>query len=143
MKKALTFALAFSGLALGLTQSSFAQDNITPTPVSVAAEGNREQDRLNGPVRRVRVETAKIIPKDGNWVEGPREVLGITTYDPAGKRIDAVAYPVEGSTLSGKKQYLYDDKGNVVEMIYGAARVLCSAKRLTSMNLISWVTGQK
>ncbi len=118
MKKALTFALAFSCLALGLSRSSFAQDNATRTPVPVVAEsGDRKQDRLNGPVRRVRVETAKILPKDGNWVEGPREVLGIATYDPAGRKIDSIAYPVEGSTLSGKEQYLYDDKGNVVEMI--------------------------
>ncbi|MBA3514412.1 MAG: TonB family protein [Pyrinomonadaceae bacterium] len=118
MKQALTFALVFFCLALGLNRSSFAQDNASQTPISVvAASGNREQDRLNGPVRRVRVETAKILPKDGTWVEGSREVLGITTYDPAGRKIDSIAYPVEGSTLSGREQYLYDDKGNVVEMI--------------------------
>lgn len=117
MKNTLTFALVFSVLALSLSLSTFAQDNTTRTPVSVVAEGNRLQDGLNGPVRRVRVETAKVIPKEGNWVEGPREVIGITTYDSAGKKIDDVAYPVEGSTLSGKEQYLHDDKGNVVEMI--------------------------
>jgi TonB family protein len=118
MKKALTFALAFSCLAFGLSRSTFAQDNVTRTAVSVAAEsGSREQDKLNGPVRRVRVETASIIPKNGNWVEGPREVLGITTYDPAGRKIDSIVYPVERNTLSGREQYLYDQKGNVVEMI--------------------------
>ncbi|MCM3870851.1 MAG: TonB family protein [Pyrinomonadaceae bacterium] len=118
MKKALTFALAFSCLAFGLSRSTFAQDNVTRTAVSVAAEsGSREQDKLNGPVRRVRVEAASIIPKNGNWVEGPREVLGITTYDPTGKKIDSVVYPVQRNTLSGREQYLYDQKGNVVEMI--------------------------
>lgn len=117
MKNALTFALTFSYLALGLSQSIFGQDNATRTPILVAAEsGNREQDRLNGPVRRVRVETAKIIPKDGNWVEGPREVLAITTYEPAGRKIDTLTYPV-ASTPAGKEQYVYDDKGNIVEMI--------------------------
>ncbi len=118
MKKALTFALAFCCLALGLSRSSFAQDDASRTPLPVAAlSGNREQDKLNGPVRRVRVEIAKIILKDGNWVEGPREVLGIAIYDPTGRKIDSVVYPVEGGTLPGKEQYLYDDKGNVVEMI--------------------------
>jgi TonB family protein len=118
MKKALAFCLAFSSLALGLSRSSFAQENASRTAASVGAEtGNREQDRLNGPVRRVRVETAKIILKDGNLIEGPREVLAIATYDPAGKKIDSVAYPVEGRTLPGKEEYLYDDKGNVMEMI--------------------------
>jgi TonB family protein len=122
MKKALTFALAFSCLALWLSQSSFAQGSVTRTVGSLAAEsGNREQDRLNGPVRRVRVETARIVPKNGNWVEGPREVLGITTYDPAGRKIDSVVYPVDRNTLSGQEQYLYDHKGNVVEMILRSA----------------------
>jgi TonB family protein len=116
MKKALAFALALSCVALGLSRSSFAQDNTSQASVSVAAEsGNREQDRLNGPVRRVRVETAKVILKEGNWVEGPREVLGIATYDPGGRKIDSVTYPVE-DTLPGKEQHVYDDKGNVVEM---------------------------
>ena len=119
MKKSLTFALAFSCLALGLSQSSFAQDNVTRTPVSVDADsGNREQDGFKGPVRRVRVETAKIILKDGKWVEGSRELLGIATYDPAGKKIDSAAYPTEASILPGKEQYLYDDKGNIVEMTW-------------------------
>jgi TonB family protein len=116
MKKSLTFALAFSCLALGPNQSSIAQD-ASRTPVSVAESGNREQDRLNGSVRRVRVETVKIIMKDGKWVEGPRQVLGMATYDPAGKKIDSVAYPLEASTLPGKQHFIYDDRGNVVEMI--------------------------
>jgi Flp pilus assembly protein TadD/outer membrane biosynthesis protein TonB len=122
MKKALTFALAFSSLALGLTRGGFAQDNTSRNPVSVASEsGNSAQDKLNGPVRRVRVETTKIILKDGNWVEGPREVLAIVTYDPTGRKIDSATYPVEASKLPGKEQYLYDDKGNVVEMILRSA----------------------
>jgi TonB family protein len=116
MKKALASALALSCVALGLSRSSFAQDNTSRTPVSAAAEsGNREKDRLNGPVRRVRVETANVILKDGNWVEGPRVVLGIATYDPVGRKIDSVTYPIE-DTLPGKEHFVYDDKGNVVEM---------------------------
>jgi TonB family protein len=118
MKKALIFALAFSCLALWLSRSSFAQDSVTRPVGSVAIEsGSREQDRLSGPVRRVRVETARIVPKNGNWVEGPRELVGITTYDPAGKKIDSAVYPVDRNNLSGKEQYRYDPKGNVVEMI--------------------------
>lgn len=118
MKKALAFALAFCGLALGLSPSSFAQDIASRTPVSVADENsNREQDKLNGPVRRVRVETAKITLKNGNWVEGPRQALGMATYDPTGRKIDSVAYPLESSNIPGNEHYLYDEKGNVVEMI--------------------------
>jgi TonB family protein len=116
MKKALTFALAFSCLALWLGRSSFAQDSITRPATSVTESGTREQDKLNGPVRRVRVETARIIPKDGKWVEEQREVLGISTYDPTGRKIDAVVYPVERSQ-PGRAQYVYDNKGNAVEMV--------------------------
>ena len=131
MKKALTFALAFSYLALGLSRSSFAQDNVTRTAASVEAEsGSREQDKLNGPVRRVRVETARIMPKNGNWVEGPREVLGIMTRS-AGRKIGLRRVPRGTQHPIGRRQLSFDPKGNVVEMI-NEHDGLCSAKRLTS-----------
>lgn len=118
MIKALTLAIAFCCLAFGFCQSSLGQQRQVRTPVSVAAESsNRQQDGLEGSVRRVRVETAKMIVKGGNLVEGPRVVSGIATYDPNGRKIDAVDYPVESTTLPGKERYRYDDKGNIVEMV--------------------------
>ncbi|MEP6743087.1 MAG: TonB family protein [bacterium] len=81
---------------------------------------DREQDGLNGPVRRVRVETSKIVVKDGTPTEGPRVVRGITTYDINGHKIDSVAHPVEGSAPIGKEQYRYDNKGNITEMVVRA-----------------------
>lgn len=122
MRKTLTIVLAFSGLTLGLSRSSLSQGNASQTPVSVASErGNREQDGLDGPVRRVRVEVAKIILKDGKSLEGPRQVLGIATYDPAGSKIDSVAYPTDAHSPPGKQEYRYDDKGNLVEAILRSA----------------------
>jgi tetratricopeptide (TPR) repeat protein len=88
--------------------------------ISLAESSSREQDGLNGPVRRLRVETAKILLKEGRVVEAPHVLREISTYDPKGRKIDGVAYPVEGSTLPGKEQYQYDDKGNIVEMILRA-----------------------
>ncbi|HKE59394.1 MAG TPA: tetratricopeptide repeat protein [Pyrinomonadaceae bacterium] len=76
----------------------------------------REQDGLNGPVRRVRVETAKVSVKDGKLNEGPRTVREVTTYDLKGKRVDTVAHPVALNRPAGKEQYKYDDKGNLIEM---------------------------
>ncbi|HEX5601842.1 MAG TPA: tetratricopeptide repeat protein, partial [Pyrinomonadaceae bacterium] len=38
------------------------------------------------------------------------------TYDTTGRKIDFVAYPVEGGTAPGKEEYKYDDKGNIIEM---------------------------
>lgn len=118
MRNSLTILIAACSLVIGLFQSSHGQQTTTPTSVAVAEErGTREQDGLEGPVRRVRVETARMIVKGGKMIEGPRQVTGITTYDPAGKKIDAVDYPVESSTVSGNERYRYDDKGNIVEMV--------------------------
>jgi TonB family protein len=96
--------------------TSTAQTNATATPVAGGASGSREQDGLKGPVRRVRVETANIVTRNGKQVELPKSVVEVSTYDPTGRKIDFVAYPVEGATAPGKEEYKYDDKGNIVEM---------------------------
>lgn len=117
MRSTLIFALLSCCIALVPYQSSLAQDRRISKPASVAAETtDRQFDGLVGPVRRVRVEIAKISVKDGNFTEGPRILRETTTYDPKGRKIDTVAHPVEGSTLPGKEEYRYDDNGNIVEM---------------------------
>ena len=94
-----------------------AQNNATATAVSAAGvSGSREQDGLSGPVRRVRVETANIVTRDGKQVELPRTLIQVSTYDPLGRKTDSVAYPVEGASAPGKEEYKYDDKGNIIEM---------------------------
>ena len=90
---------------------------IRKTAAPNATGDERGQDGLNGPVRRVRIESAKIVVKDGKPIEGSRVVEGATTYDISGRKIDTVARPVEGSAPSGKQQYGYDDKGNITEMV--------------------------
>ncbi|MGH9971406.1 MAG: tetratricopeptide repeat protein [Pyrinomonadaceae bacterium] len=82
-----------------------------------ATKSEREQDGLIGSIRRVRTETAKVVLKDGKPVEGSRVVRGITTYDIAGHRIDTVVQPESTTAPSGKKQYRYDDKNNIIEMV--------------------------
>ena len=117
MKNALTITIACS-LALIVSQGSSGQQAPARTSAAVAEEnGNRQQDGLEGPVRRVRVETAKMMVKGGKSVEGPRVLRGIATYDSSGTKIDAVDYPVEGSTVAGKERYRYDDKGNIIETV--------------------------
>jgi len=117
MSKGLTFALCLCFLVIGIGRSSQAQDTATRTLASISTEsGNKDQDGLSGPVRRVRAETARIMVKDGKMVEGPRALRSITTYDPKGLKIDSVAYPLEGTTLPGREQYKYDTKGNIVQM---------------------------
>jgi YD repeat-containing protein len=80
-------------------------------------EGTKEQDGLTGPVHRVRTERVKLLVQSGNLVEGPRELLESTTYDLQGRRTQNAYYLVSGGQQqTGKEEYKYDDKGNVVEM---------------------------
>jgi TonB family protein len=80
------------------------------------ANSEREQDGLNGPVRRVRTETAKISNKNGKIVEGQRVPLEVAAYDIKGAKIENAYYPVPGASITGKEVYKYDDKGNIIEM---------------------------
>lgn len=106
-------------LVLALVQLGMGQQGSVPTSLTAAEEpaATRDQDGLQGPVRRVRVETARVVVKGEKLVEGPRVVRGVATYDPLGKKIDAVDYPFETNTVPGKEKYRYDDKGNIVEMV--------------------------
>ncbi|MEP6636623.1 MAG: hypothetical protein ABJB97_07840, partial [Acidobacteriota bacterium] len=118
MKKVPTLAFVLCCLILGLYRTTLGQKETVPNYVSVTGESVlSEQDGLKGPVRRVRAETAQVFLKDGKVVEGPRVFRSITTYDPKGRKIDSVDYPIEGNTLPGKSQDRRDDKGNIVESV--------------------------
>ncbi|HYK22138.1 MAG TPA: tetratricopeptide repeat protein [Pyrinomonadaceae bacterium] len=78
-------------------------------------DSTKEQDGLFGAVRRVKTETAKIELKDGRPIEGPPQLVEITTYGIKGNRIENTSYPIGGS-LVGKEEYKYDERGNIIEM---------------------------
>jgi TonB family protein len=80
------------------------------------ASSEREQDGLNGPVRRVRTETVKLSNKNGKLVEGARVTLEVAAYDIKGAKIENAYYPIPGAAVTGKEVYKYDDKGNIIEM---------------------------
>jgi Tfp pilus assembly protein PilF len=86
----------------------------TPAAITVL-DSTKEQDGLLGAVRRVKTETAKIELKDGRPVEGPTQLVEITTYGVKGNRIENTSYPTGGS-LVGKEEYKYDERGNITEM---------------------------
>lgn len=117
MIKPLIFIFSLCFLLAGASSVTEAQVKAMNTRVSAADENDRVQDGLKGPVRRVRLEMAQVLVKDGKQVEGGRQLRGIATYDPKGRKIDSVAYPVEGDSLTGKEQYRYDEQGNIIEMI--------------------------
>jgi hypothetical protein len=99
---------------------SQAQEITVPAAVSTrpaisVLDSTKEQDGLVGSVRRVKTETARIELKDGRPVEGPPQLVEITTYGIKGNRIENTSYPIPGS-LAGKEEYKYDEHGNITEM---------------------------
>ncbi|MDQ3135801.1 MAG: TonB family protein, partial [Acidobacteriota bacterium] len=79
-------------------------------------ETDRSRDGLQGPVRRIRTETSKLMSKGGKLTEGARTVLETATYDMKGVKIDTAYFLGAGGSLTGKEVYKYDEKGNIVEM---------------------------
>src|SRR5215212_612507 len=95
---------------------SRAQDtNVSVRPAITVLDSTKQQDGLLGSVRRVKTETAKIDLKDGRPVEGPFELVEVTTYGIKGDRIENTSYPIKGG-LVGKEEYKYDDRGNITQM---------------------------
>lgn len=78
-------------------------------------DSTKEQDGLVGSVRRVKTETAKIEFREGRAVEGPAQLVEVTTYGIKGNRVENTSYPI-GSSLVGKEEYKYDERGNITEM---------------------------
>jgi len=90
--------------------------SVTTTRAAITVlDSTKEQDGLLGSVRRVRTETAKIELKDGRPVEGPPQLVEITTYGIKGNRIENTSYPLKDG-LVGKEEYKYDERGNITEM---------------------------
>jgi TolA-binding protein len=101
---------------LTLAAPSQAQNATVTTRASITVlDSTKEQDGLLGSVRRVRTETAKIDLKDGRPVEGPPQLVEITTYGIKGNRIENTSYPLRDG-LVGKEEYKYDKRGNITEM---------------------------
>lgn len=97
--------------------------SVAPTPVAspAASTSDRERDGLNGPVRRIKTEVAKLNTKAGKPVEGPRVTLETAAYDVKGVKTETAYFPVAGSTLTGRESYKYDEQGNISEMtLYNA-----------------------
>jgi tetratricopeptide (TPR) repeat protein len=93
---------------------SQAQDPNVRAAITVL-DSTKEQDGLLGSVRRVKTETAKIELKEGRPVEGPPQLVEVTTYGLKGNRLENTSYPLKGG-LVGKEEYKYDERGNITEM---------------------------
>lgn len=111
--------LLFGVLLLAVVCLSARAQSAAPTPMlasSARAETDRDRDGLQGPVRRIRTENAKLVFKEGKMVEGQRSVMETATYDMKGAKIDNAYFLSAGGALTGREVYKYDDKGDIVEM---------------------------
>jgi tetratricopeptide (TPR) repeat protein len=101
---------------LALAAPSQAQNaSVTTRAAITVLDSTKEQDGLLGSVRRVKTETAKIELKDGRPVEGPPQLVEITTYGIKGNRVENTSYPIKDAVV-GKEEYKYDERGNITEM---------------------------
>jgi Tfp pilus assembly protein PilF len=94
-----------------------AQKTVTgrqPASVTIL-DSTKDQDGLVGSVRRVKIQSAKLEFRSGQLVEGPPQLLEVTTYGLGGNRIDNLTYPVASSSV-GKEEYKYNDRGHIIEM---------------------------
>src|ERR1041384_1574347 len=91
-----------------------AQNNVTSAarPAISVLDSTKEHDGLVGSVRRVKTETARIEIKDGSPVEGPPQLVEVTTYGIKGNRIENTSYPIAGS-LVGKEEYKRSEEHRV------------------------------
>jgi TonB family protein len=110
-------------IVIAITVVANAQSNLTakanlqPTLTAVNEDNDRARDGLVGPVRRVRTEVVKVSTTTGRMVEDNKRVLLETAeYDMKGAKIQNQYFPVAGSTLTGRENYKYDEKGNISEM---------------------------
>jgi len=116
------FCACLSLITIALTASGqtnlTAKANLQPNSVDGSnSNSERARDGLNGPVRRVRTEVAKLSNASGKSVEDPKRVLLETAeYDVKGMKTQNQYFPVSGATLTGREVYKYDDKGNISEM---------------------------
>src|SRR5688500_18547327 len=102
-------------LIVGVSVRAQNSVGIATRPSITVLDSTKEQDGLIGSVRRVKTETARIEIKDGHSVEGPPQLVELTTYGIKGNRIENTSYPIGGS-LVGKEEYKYDARGNITEM---------------------------
>lgn len=83
--------------------------------VSAQKKSDLEHDRLIGPVKILRVETAKLVSKSGIWLEKGRNLQWVIHYDPKGNMTKEVIHL--DSPRRTEINYHYDKDGNRSESI--------------------------
>jgi protein TonB len=116
-RQSFALVVVVAAFAVVCAAQAFGQSNAPSTLLASArTETDRDRDGLQGPVRRIRTENAKVVVKEGKMVEGQHAVMETATYDMKGAKIDNAYFLGASGALTGKEVYSYDDKGNITEM---------------------------
>ena len=114
----LSTAVLTSGVAIQAQDANLSagvSSTVSSRPAISVLDSTKEQDGLLGSVRRVKTETAKVELRNGRSVEGPAQLVEITTYGIKGNRVENTSYPLATGVV-GKEEYKYDERGNITEM---------------------------
>lgn len=115
VRRLLPAFLLWTAILTTVVPAQAQEARVPARPAITVLDSTKEQDGLLGSVRRVKTETARIELKDGHPIEGPAQLVEITTYGIKGNRIENTSYPIVGG-LVGKEEYKYDERGNITEM---------------------------
>ncbi|HEX8174195.1 MAG TPA: nuclear transport factor 2 family protein [Pyrinomonadaceae bacterium] len=108
-------SLAF-GFAVAFLWVDLKARPVQDTSPIALLDNDKARDGLVGSVHQTRTEIAKLFNKSGQMVEGPRQLMGLSTYDQNGRRLESAHYLISGTSYNGRQEYEYDDKGNIVSM---------------------------
>ena len=98
-------ALNVNALGQGAAATTSTETKPVLASSSAVSDSERARDGLNGPVRRVRTELAKLSSKSGNTVEGQRTVLEKASYDIKGNKLENAYFPLPEKPLTGREVY--------------------------------------
>jgi YD repeat-containing protein len=94
-------------------------------PLAVAGmKTDRQAESLVGPVRTIRIEAARFSKQSGQWVEEPRELVALISYNARGNKTEVIPGPigtgarwlVEGIPLE-RTIYTSDLQGKLTEEV--------------------------
>jgi hypothetical protein len=85
-------------------------------------KSDREHERLIGPVKSVRVETARLVKKSGNWVEKSRDLQEVIDYGSKGEMTKKTIHADSPTIITIKYSYDKDGKRGEDAIVEGPTR---------------------
>ena len=104
-------------------------------PSTAQTQTDRESAGVIGPVRTVRVETARVSDVSGQLVEGERAVAQIFSFDMKGGLTERSVFNRGGSPDRKRRSYTYDAKGRESERAFLNADGVLTSKAVSTYDV--------